>query len=153
MAARRRAGSFSPKTSRRLRISKVDMLYGMACLLSASSAACDVSTRNGSFVCLKLRYEAAFHILRWLTTIFVATADGRLDGRDKRRAVTALMKARIISAGDLESYPGRTNRVRITGHPELTEGLISISGSIADNSRAATRWVAHNIEGVHLCYG
>src|SRR5258708_29075683 len=32
MAARRRAGSFSPKTSRRLRISKVDMLYGMACL-------------------------------------------------------------------------------------------------------------------------
>jgi hypothetical protein len=31
-----------------LRISKVDMLYGMACLLSASSAACDISTRNGS---------------------------------------------------------------------------------------------------------
>jgi hypothetical protein len=24
------------------------MLYGMACLLSASSAACDISTRNGS---------------------------------------------------------------------------------------------------------
>src|SRR6266568_5613208 len=116
MAARRRAGSFSPKTSRRLRISKVDMLYGMACLLSASSAACDISTRNGSFVCLKLRYEVAFHILRWLTTIFVASADGRLDGRDKRRAVTALMKARIISAGDLESHPGRTNRVRITGN-------------------------------------
>src|SRR5229473_2426828 len=114
MAARRRAGSFSPKTSRRLRISKVDMLYGMACLLSASSAACDISTRNGSFVCLKLRYEVTFHILRWLTTIFVATADGRLDGRDKRRAVTALMKARIISAGDLE-----TNRVRITGHSEV----------------------------------
>src|SRR5260370_21533969 len=37
MAARRRAGSFSPKTSRRLRISKVDMLYGQACLLSALS--------------------------------------------------------------------------------------------------------------------
>src|SRR5260370_42434076 len=47
MAARRRAGSFSPKTSRRLRISKVDMLYGKACLLSASSAACDIATRNG----------------------------------------------------------------------------------------------------------
>src|SRR2546430_2631903 len=30
MAARRRAGSFSPKTSRRLRISKVDMLNGTA---------------------------------------------------------------------------------------------------------------------------
>src|SRR5258708_21359238 len=42
MAARRRAGSFSPKTSRRLRISKVDML-DMACLLPASSAACDSS--------------------------------------------------------------------------------------------------------------
>src|SRR6266851_4022397 len=119
MAARRRAGSFSPKTSRRLRISKVDMLYGMAWLLSASSAACDILTRNGSFVCLKLRYEVAFQILRWLTTIFVATADGRLDGRDKRRAVRALMKARIISAGDLESHPGRTNRVRITGKPEI----------------------------------
>src|SRR5689334_6036781 len=48
MAARRRAGSFSPNTSWRLRVSKVDMLYDMACLLSASSAACDISTRNGS---------------------------------------------------------------------------------------------------------
>src|SRR6266566_5383231 len=36
MAARRRAGSFSPKTSRRLRISKVEMLYDMVCLLSPS---------------------------------------------------------------------------------------------------------------------
>src|SRR5579863_4848748 len=33
MAARRRAGSFSPKTSRRLRSIKVDMLLDMACLL------------------------------------------------------------------------------------------------------------------------
>src|SRR5262245_64022869 len=31
MAARRRAGSFSPKTSCRLRVSKVDMLDDMAC--------------------------------------------------------------------------------------------------------------------------
>jgi hypothetical protein len=31
MAAHRRAGSFSPKTSLRLRVSKVDMLYDMAC--------------------------------------------------------------------------------------------------------------------------
>src|SRR5712692_2861277 len=30
MAARRRAGSFSPKTSSRLRVSKVDMLYDMS---------------------------------------------------------------------------------------------------------------------------
>src|SRR5580658_2631389 len=82
MAARRRAGSFSPKTSRRLRISKVEMLYGMVCLLSASSAAGDNPTRNGSFVCLKLGYEIASHILRWLTTIFVATVDSRADGRD-----------------------------------------------------------------------
>src|SRR5260370_23160124 len=119
MAARRRAGSFSPKTSRRLRISKVDMLYGMACLLSASSAACDISTRNGSFVCLKLRYEVAFHILRCPTTIFGATADGRLAGRDKRRAVTALMKASIISPDHLDSHPGRTNRVRIRRHSEV----------------------------------
>src|ERR1700730_19121541 len=33
MAARRRAGSFSPKTSRRLRISKFDMLLDMCPLL------------------------------------------------------------------------------------------------------------------------
>src|SRR5260370_8241847 len=91
----------------------------MACLLSASSGACDMSSRNGSFVCLKLRYEVAFHILRWPTTIFVATADGRLDGRDKRRAVTALMKAPIISAGDLESHPGRTNPFPTTGTSQL----------------------------------
>src|SRR5258708_27877067 len=37
MAARRRAGSFSPKTSRRLRVSRVDML-DMACLLWAYTA-------------------------------------------------------------------------------------------------------------------
>jgi hypothetical protein len=39
-AARRRVGSLSPKTSERLRISKVDMLCDTDCLLSASSAAC-----------------------------------------------------------------------------------------------------------------
>src|ERR1700747_2935140 len=33
MAARRRAGSFSPKTSFRLRVNNVDMLWDMACLL------------------------------------------------------------------------------------------------------------------------
>src|SRR5260370_41247796 len=38
MAARRRAGSFSPKTSRRLRVSRVDML-DMAWLLFASGVA------------------------------------------------------------------------------------------------------------------
>src|SRR5262245_14076196 len=48
MAARRRAGSFSPKTSCRLRVSKVAMLWDMAGLLSASSAAGDSSTRHGS---------------------------------------------------------------------------------------------------------
>src|ERR1700730_10683510 len=36
MAARRRAGSFSPNTSRRLRIIKVDMLLDIACLLFAT---------------------------------------------------------------------------------------------------------------------
>src|SRR5260370_20397613 len=61
MAARRRAGSFSPKTSRRLRISKVDMLYGKACLLSASSAACDIATRNGYISSARLRIAT-----RWL---------------------------------------------------------------------------------------
>ena len=39
--------------------------------------------------------------------MFVATADGRPDGTDKRRAVTALMKTHMILAGDLESHPGR----------------------------------------------
>src|SRR5438128_1482053 len=38
MAARRRAASFSPKTSSRLRINKVEMLSDMACLLLASKA-------------------------------------------------------------------------------------------------------------------
>src|SRR5260370_1590832 len=52
MAARRRAGSFSPKTSRRLRISKMDML-DMACLLSASSAACETSWMYSSFNTLR----------------------------------------------------------------------------------------------------
>src|SRR5437773_1375051 len=53
MAARRRAGSFSPKTSRRLRISKMDML-DMACLLfSASSAACETSRMYSSFNTLR----------------------------------------------------------------------------------------------------
>jgi hypothetical protein len=86
----------------------------MVCILSESSAACDISTRSGSFVSLKLRYEIAFHILRWLTTIFVATADVPLDGTDKRRALTVFMKTHIISAGDLENHPGRTNRVWMT---------------------------------------
>src|SRR5882757_1141058 len=61
MAARRRAGSFSPKTSRRLRISKVETLWGTACLLSASSAACDISTRNGYISSARLRIAT-----RWL---------------------------------------------------------------------------------------
>src|SRR5260370_7725585 len=52
MAARRRAGSFSPKTSRRLRISKMDML-DMACLLSESSAACETSWMYSSFNTLR----------------------------------------------------------------------------------------------------
>src|SRR5882724_2256836 len=34
MAVRRRLGSFSPKTSLRLRVNKVDILKDMACLLS-----------------------------------------------------------------------------------------------------------------------
>src|SRR6266850_3365494 len=39
IAARRRSGSFSPKTSWRLRVSKVDMLWDTACLLSVPTAA------------------------------------------------------------------------------------------------------------------
>src|SRR5882672_5504337 len=35
MAARRRFGWFSPKTSSRLRVSKVEMMWDTACLLSA----------------------------------------------------------------------------------------------------------------------
>src|SRR5690349_18456894 len=46
MAARRRVGSLSPKTSRRLRISKVDTLFDMACLLSARSAGLDAADRE-----------------------------------------------------------------------------------------------------------
>src|SRR5260221_9141132 len=50
MAARRRFGSFSPKTSWRLRLSRVDMLWDTACLLSASSAPSPVSAPIGSRV-------------------------------------------------------------------------------------------------------
>ncbi len=47
MAARRRAGSFSAKTSCRLRVSKVAMLEAMARLLSAS---CQRLRSTASFV-------------------------------------------------------------------------------------------------------
>src|SRR3989442_13964914 len=47
MAARRRAGSISPKTSWRLRVSKVDMLYATRCLLWWQCCFPLVSPRDG----------------------------------------------------------------------------------------------------------
>lgn len=46
MAARRCAGSFSPKTSWRLRVSKVDTRLEMACPLSASISGLDAARRE-----------------------------------------------------------------------------------------------------------
>src|SRR5258707_546219 len=125
MEARRRAGSFSPKTSRRLRISKVDMLYGMACLLSASSAACDISTRNGYISSARAPHRHKMATSRAMGLALRATDTGMQSHPDLGLAesrVLARREAHVAGEDELAAHaPDTASDLRDADHRGLGE--------------------------------